>query len=40
MHPVDAIIDPAETRAWLSLGVEMADHNPEMHAFRTGVVQT
>ena len=37
---VDEIIDPAETRAWLSLGIEMADHNPDMEPFRTGVLQT
>ncbi len=37
---VDEIIDPADTRAWLSLGIELADHNPEMEPFRTGVLQT
>ncbi len=37
---VDAIIEPAETRAWLSAGIEVADHNPEMEPFRVGVLQT
>lgn len=37
---VDEIIDPAATRQWLAMGIEMADHNPEMEPFRTGVMQT
>ena len=37
---VDAIIDPRETRAWLATGLEMADHNPEMEVWRSGVLQT
>lgn len=37
---VDEVIDPTETRAWLSLGIELADHNPEMEDFRVGVIQT
>ena len=37
---VDAIIDPRETRAWLATGLEMADHNPEMGVWRSGVLQT
>lgn len=37
---VDAIIEPEETRAWLSAGIEMADHNPEMEPLRVGVLQT
>lgn len=37
---VDAIIDPAATRRWISRGIEMADHNPEMPAFNPGVIQT
>ncbi|MEX0599594.1 MAG: carboxyl transferase domain-containing protein [Rhodothermales bacterium] len=37
---VDELIDPADTRAWLSLGIEMADRNPESVPFRTGVIQT
>jgi acetyl-CoA carboxylase carboxyltransferase component len=37
---VDAIIDPTATRQWLSRGIEMADHNPEMPPFNPGVIQT
>jgi acetyl-CoA carboxylase carboxyltransferase component len=37
---VDELIDPAETRNWISAGVEMADHNPEMGLFNPGVIQT
>ncbi len=37
---VDEIIDPVETRAWLSLGIEMADQNPNMEPFNPGVIQT
>jgi len=36
---VDAIIDPAETRRWISLGIEMADHNPDLPPFNPGVLQ-
>jgi acetyl-CoA carboxylase carboxyltransferase component len=37
---VDAIIDPAETRAWLSTGLEAADLNPHVPPFSPGVIQT
>ncbi len=37
---VDAIIDPVDTRQWLSLGLEMANHNPEVPSFNPGVIQT
>ena len=37
---VDAVIDPAETRTWLSFGLEMANNNPEMKRFNPGVIQT
>ncbi|MEO0556819.1 MAG: acyl-CoA carboxylase subunit beta [Bacteroidota bacterium] len=37
---VDEIIDPARTRDWVSLGIEMADHNPEIEPLRVGVIQT
>lgn len=37
---VDEIIDPTQTRAWISLGIEMADHNPEIAPFNPGVIQT
>ena len=37
---VDALIDPVDTRSWLSLGLDMADHNPELERFNPGVIQT
>ena len=37
---VDEIIDPAMTRDWLAMGLELADLNPEMEPFRMGVMQT
>ena len=37
---VDEIIDPAETRRWLSRGIEAADHNPDLPPFNPGVIQT
>ena len=37
---VDEIIDPATTRTWISTGIELADHNPEMPSFNPGVIQT
>lgn len=37
---VDAIIDPRETRQWLSMGIEAAFHNPEHKRYNVGVLQT
>jgi len=37
---VDEIIDPAETRKYISMGIESANHNPEIPRFNTGVIQT
>ncbi len=37
---VDEIIDPVDTRRWISRGIAMADHNPEMPTFNPGVIQT
>ncbi len=37
---VDAIIDPAETRKVLSLGIEMANHKPAEKPYNVGVIQT
>jgi acetyl-CoA carboxylase carboxyltransferase component len=37
---VDELIDPADSRAWISAGIEMADHNAEMRPFNPGVIQT
>jgi len=47
MHPVygaarlwvDAIIDPVDTRHWISTGIQMANHAP-VEPFRTGILQT
>ena len=33
---IDAIIDPAETRTWLSYGLEMANNNPEHKVYNPG----
>ena len=35
----DAIIDPLETRHWISTGIEAADHAPIDKAFNMGVLQ-
>jgi acetyl-CoA carboxylase carboxyltransferase component len=37
---VDAIIDPLETRKWISMGIEMADHAPIERQYNVGVLQT
>jgi acetyl-CoA carboxylase carboxyltransferase component len=37
---VDEIIDPAETRKYISKGIEAANHNPEIPRFNPGVIQT
>ncbi len=36
----DAIINPLETRKWLSMGIEMANHAPIEKTFNVGVIQT
>ncbi len=36
---VDAVIDPAETRKWISMGIEAANHAP-VEKFNVGVIQT
>jgi acetyl-CoA carboxylase carboxyltransferase component len=36
---VDAIIDPLDTRKILSMGIEMANHNPEVKRYNVGVMQ-
>jgi len=36
---VDAIIDPAETRKYISEGIAAANHQPLMNDFKTGVFQ-
>ena len=35
----DAIIDPRETRKWISMGIEAADHAPPERDFNMGVLQ-
>lgn len=35
----DAIIDPSDTRKWISLGIEAANHAPIKEAFNMGVLQ-
>jgi acetyl-CoA carboxylase carboxyltransferase component len=37
---VDEIVEPTATRAWISTGIELADHNPEVPRFNPGVIQT
>jgi acetyl-CoA carboxylase carboxyltransferase component len=37
---VDAIIDPLETRKWISMGIEAANHSPLKKAYNPGVLQT
>ncbi|MCZ7645191.1 MAG: acyl-CoA carboxylase subunit beta [Planctomycetota bacterium] len=36
---IDGIIDPAQTRACLAMGLEMAAQNPHVEEFKTGVLQ-
>ena len=37
---VDAIIDPASTRHWISTGIEVANQSPPAAPFNPGVIQT
>ena len=37
---VDAVIDPLETRQWISKGIEAASNNPSREEFKTGVIRT
>ena len=37
---VDAIINPLDTRKWISMGIEMANNAPITKAFNVGVIQT
>ncbi len=36
----DAIINPLETRKWISIGIEMANHKPVTDRYNVGVIQT
>lgn len=35
----DAIIDPLDTRTWISMGIEMANHAPIERAYNPGIIQ-
>ena len=35
----DAIIDPIDTRTWISMGIEAANHAPIEKQFNLGVIQ-
>jgi 3-methylcrotonyl-CoA carboxylase beta subunit len=37
---IDEIIDPAETRKYISMGIEAANHNSDIPRFNPGVIQT
>ncbi len=37
---VDAVINPLDTRKWISMGIEMANHAPIKKKFNLGVIQT
>ncbi|MGE5402076.1 MAG: acyl-CoA carboxylase subunit beta [Ignavibacteriales bacterium] len=37
---VDEIIDPAETRDYISMAIEIANNNPDIPKFNPGVIQT
>ena len=37
---LDAIIDPKDTRKWISIGIEAANNNPIIENYKTGVLQT
>ncbi|MDR9399025.1 acyl-CoA carboxylase subunit beta [Salibacter sp.] len=37
---VDNIIDPMDTRKWISMGIEAADHAPIEKRYNVGVIQT
>ena len=37
---LDAIIHPLDTRKWISMGIEAANHSPITKAYNVGVIQT
>ncbi|HEU4718065.1 MAG TPA: acyl-CoA carboxylase subunit beta [Bacteroidia bacterium] len=37
---IDAIIHPLDTRKWISMGIEAADHAPVTKRYNVGVIQT
>ena len=36
---IDEIINPAETREWISMSLQVANQNPEMQKFNPGIIQ-
>lgn len=36
---IDEIIAPEDTRKWISIGIEAANHNPDMPKFNVGAIQ-
>ena len=37
---VDAIIDPVQTRKWISIGIAASDQNEDLKSYKVGVIQT
>ena len=37
---IDAIINPADTRKWISMGIEMANNAPITKTYNVGIIQT
>ena len=37
---VDAIIDPIQTRKWISIGIAASDQNEDLKPYKVGVIQT
>jgi acetyl-CoA carboxylase carboxyltransferase component len=37
---VDAIIDPTDTRKWISMGIEAANNSPAERPYNVGIIQT
>ena len=37
---VDAIIDPVQTRKWISIGIAASDQNVDIKSYKVGVIQT
>jgi acetyl-CoA carboxylase carboxyltransferase component len=37
---VDNVINPLDTRKWISMGIEAANHKPITERYNVGVIQT
>jgi acetyl-CoA carboxylase carboxyltransferase component len=37
---LDAVIDPLDTRKWISMGIEAANHAPITKQYNVGILQT